>query len=202
MSNQVNRNTEALLSNLPQGMHLAIIGSTSFWHADSEKICQALGSALAKLPDAVLLTGGVSGIGEACGRSFYQRRLDLQLPQQVFHVLPHGMAAWDYGQTLYAGQDMSERRAVLARMVSVYIVIEGGPATADEVRIALENGAVVIPLARSGACARDAYTQINKPAQVSSDVWAVLGNDAATIDETLSATMEIIACLFSTRKRH
>jgi|GEM_PF-501798 len=201
MLNQENQDAQVLLSNLPRGKHLAIIGSTSFWHTDSEKTCHALGYAWADLPDAVLLTGGVSGIGEACGRSFYQRRLDLKLPDQVFHILPHGMAAWDYGQTLYAGQDMSERRAILARMVSVYVVIEGGPATADEVRIALANGAIVIPLARSGACARATYTQIVKPAQVDSNAWAILGNDAASIEQTVSATMKIILGLFSTEMR-
>ncbi len=182
-----------LLISLPQGTRVAIIGSTSFWHADSEQTCQLLGQALASVPGLVLLTGGVSGIGEACGRSFYQHRQQLQLPAQVFHILPQGMAAWDYGQTLYAGKDMQERRAVLARMAPVYIVIEGGPATADEVQIALANSATVIPVARSGGCAREAYFQVSKPAFVSADLWTVLGNDAASVAQTVVAVMGIVA---------
>lgn len=181
-----------LLAELPPGPRVAIIGSTSFWHADSEQTCQLLGQALADIPGLLLLTGGVSGIGEASGRSFYQRRQQLQVPQQVFHILPQGMAAWDYGQTLYAGKDMQERRAVLARLAPIYIVVEGGPATADEVQIALNNGALVIPVARSGACARDAYAQIAKPAFVNADLWAVLGNEAASIEQTVAAVMVIV----------
>ncbi|MFZ6873749.1 hypothetical protein ACO0LF_16945 [Undibacterium sp. Di27W] len=201
MKNHANQQAQSLLSRLPPGMPVAIIGSTSFWHADSQQTCILLGQALAALPEAVLLTGGVTGIGEACGRSFYQARLDLGLPPQVVHVMPEGMAAWDYGLSLYAGQDMQERRAVLARMAPVYIVIEGGPATADEVRIALENGATVIPFARSGACARDAYAQIRKPPALSEALWAVLGNDAASVEQTVAAAMDILASLRTTGTR-
>ncbi|MFZ6731853.1 hypothetical protein ACO0LG_08020 [Undibacterium sp. Ji42W] len=182
-----------LLTLMPPGPRIAVIGSTAFWHADSELTCQLLGQALASVPGRVLLTGGVSGVGEACGRSFYQRRQQLQVPPQVFHILPQGMAVWDYGQTLHAGKDMQERRAILACMAPVYIVIEGGPATADEVQIALKNGALVIPIARSGACARDAYAQISKPAIVPADLWAVLGNDEANVEQTVAAVMAIVA---------
>lgn len=193
MQSETDQTRQNLLAMLPQGMRVAIIGSTSFWHADSEQTCQVLGQALAALPEIVLLTGGVSGIGEACGRSFHLHRQQLQLPMQVFHVLPQGMAAWDYGQTLYAGKDMQERRAVLACMAPVYIVIEGGPATADEVQIALANGALVIPVARSGACARDAYAQITKPVTVPADLWVVLGSDTASVEQTVAAVMGIVA---------
>lgn len=195
MQSETDQTLQNLLSKLPQGMRIAIIGSTSFWHADSEQTCQVLGQALAALPGIVLLTGGVSGIGEACGRSFYRHRQQLQLPAQMFHVLPQGMVAWDYGQTLHAGKEMQERRAVLARMAPVYIVIEGGPATADEVQIALANGALVIPVARSGACARDAYSQISKPVTVPADLWAVLGSDTASVEQTVAAVTEIVASL-------
>ncbi|MFZ6642434.1 hypothetical protein ACO0LL_22105 [Undibacterium sp. TC4M20W] len=193
MQTETDQNLQTLLHTLPIGPRIAIIGSTAFWHTDSEQTCQLLGQALASVPGLVLLTGGVSGIGEACGRSFYQRRLQLQMQPQVFHILPQGMPAWDYGQTLHAGKDMQERRAVLARMAPVYIVIEGGPATADEVQIALSNGALVIPIARSGACARDAYVQISKPAIVLADLWAMLGDDAANVEQTVAAVMGMVA---------
>ncbi|MFZ6709406.1 hypothetical protein [Undibacterium sp. TC9W] len=193
MQTETDQNLQILLHILPPGPRIAIIGSTAFWHPDSEQTCQLLGQALASIPGLVLLTGGVSGIGEACGRSFFQRRQQLQMPPQVFHILPQGMAAWDYGQTLRAGKDMQERRAVLARMAPVYIVIEGGLATADEVQIALSNGALVIPVARSGACARDAYGQISKPAIVTADLWAELGNDAANVEQTVAAVMGMVA---------
>ncbi|BBB62694.1 hypothetical protein UNDKW_4421 [Undibacterium sp. KW1] len=193
MQTETDQTLQTLLHILPPGPRIAIIGSTAFWHPDSEQTCQLLGQALASIPGLVLLTGGVSGIGEACGRSFYQRRQQLQMPPQVFHILPQGMAAWDYGQTLHAGKDMQERRAVLARMAPVYIVIEGGPATADEVQIALSNGALVIPIARSGACARDAYAQISKLARVDTGLWAVLGDAAASVEQTVAAVMAVVA---------
>ena len=56
----------------PAGPRLVVIGSTDFWHRDSERTCTHVGRLLTDIPDLVLITGGVEGIGEATGRSFFQ----------------------------------------------------------------------------------------------------------------------------------
>src|SRR5262245_25404928 len=81
---------DKLGTGLPRGARVVIIGSTSFWHADSEATCGQVGRLLAAVPDLLLLTGGVEGIGEATGRGFFQARVQAGAVPRVYHVLPHG----------------------------------------------------------------------------------------------------------------
>src|SRR5437764_14838752 len=78
---------------LPPGPRVAVLGSTDFWHADSERTCTEIGRLLAGIPGLVLLTGGVEGIGEAVGRSFFQARRSAGQDPHVCHGLPEGEPA-------------------------------------------------------------------------------------------------------------
>ena len=144
---------EELLTQITDVPKLAVIGSTSFWGDTSEAICKATGRYLAKIDNLVMLTGGVSGIPEAVSRSFSTDR--------VFHVQPLGCLPWDYGHNLYGGVGYGERREILARMARVYLLLEGGPGSEHEARRALEMGAVVIPVGRTGGFAEDLYAEID-----------------------------------------
>src|SRR5216110_2759536 len=73
---------------LPIGPRLDVLGSTDFWHPDSERTCAEIGRLLARIPGLVLLTGGVEGIGEGVGRSFFQARRDSGQEPRVYHLLP------------------------------------------------------------------------------------------------------------------
>ena len=48
------------------------------------------------------------------------------------------------------GTTMIDRREVLARVAPVYICVEGGPGTEYEARVALAQGAILIPVGRFG----------------------------------------------------
>lgn len=115
-----------LAARLPDGQEVIVIGSTDFHHPESEGTCQLIGRLLAGIPDLQLITGGVEGVGETLGRAFFAARLESGLPPLVYHVLPHGEPAWDYGTTLFASQDMSQRREVLARLGLRFLAVEGG----------------------------------------------------------------------------
>ncbi len=138
------RDARRLEAVLPHGPRVAVLGSTDFWHADSERTCSQVGRLLACIPGLVLLTGGVEGIGEAVGRSFFQARRDADQEPRVYHVLPENEEAWDYGETLFAGSDMTERREVLGRLSAVFLIVEGGPRAGHEADVAL-------PMARSSS---------------------------------------------------
>ena len=60
-----------LAAQLPPAPRIAVIGSTSFWHPDSAATCRLIGAQLAQIDRLILLTGGVPGVGEAVGRSFF-----------------------------------------------------------------------------------------------------------------------------------
>jgi SLOG cluster4 family len=94
------REAAEVAARLPAGPRLAVIGSTSFWHAESAETCAILGRSLAALDGLVLVTGGVEGVGEAVARSFWAARGGLEGGPRVFHILPRGHARRDHGETL------------------------------------------------------------------------------------------------------
>jgi uncharacterized protein (TIGR00725 family) len=177
---------------LPEGTRVAIIGSTSFWHAESQATCEAIGRLLAALDDVVLLTGGVAGIGEAVGRSFFGARSGRDAPRGVFHVLPHGNRQWDYGQTVFVGSDMGERREVLGRLAECYVVIEGGPGTAHEASVALRRSVCVVPVGRSGGYARELYPQVRRPPFASESAWHDLALPTASPGVVAEAVASVV----------
>jgi hypothetical protein len=143
----------------------------------------------------VLLTGGVEGIGEAVGRSFCQARRDAGQEPRVYHVLPEGEPAWDYGETLFAGSDMTERREVLGRLSALFLLVEGGPRSGHEVDVATSRGAAVIPVGRSGGYAATLYDRAGRPLAIDAGTWAVLGSSESTPEETARAALRAAQAL-------
>jgi predicted Rossmann-fold nucleotide-binding protein len=189
------RRLEALL---PSGPRVGVLGSTEFWHTDSEHTCSKIGRLLAGIPSLVLLTGGVEGIGEAIGRSFYKARRESEQEPRIYHVLPEGEEAWDYGETFFTGSDMTERRQVLGRLSRLFLMVEGGPGAGHEAEIASGQGAVVIPVGRSGGHAAALYAMRVAPPTIDAGTWATLGSSAATPEETATAVLRAVQlCLKS-----
>ena len=173
---------------LPPAPRIAVIGSTSFWHPDSEATCHLIGAQLAQIDRLILLTGGVPGVGEAVGRSFFAACGSGE--QRTFHVLPAGCVPWDYGVTLFAGRNMEERREVLGRMAPIYLVIEGGPGTAHEHQVASKRGATIIPIGRTEGHAGAIYPHTAKPTAAAQSDWDALGSAGPA--EIAAAVVSII----------
>lgn len=184
---------------LPPGLRVAILGSSSFHHPENRLTCQELGRALAEIPDFVLLTGGVRGVGETVGRAFHQVFEVLGAPAHVFHVLPKGPHQWDYGPTLYIGTTMEHRREVLGRLAGCYIVIEGGPGTEHESEVALSRGALVIPVGRSGGHAAVLHARGPRPATIVESTWVALGSTEASPTKIVDAVMKAVGTWASRR---
>jgi len=181
-----------LTAQLPPAPRVAVIGSTSFWHPDSAATCRLIGAQLALIDRLILLTGGVPGVGEAVGRSFFAACSSDE--QRTFHVLPAGCIPWDYGVTKFAGSDMEERREVLGRMAPIYLVIEGGPGTAHEHQVASQHGATIIPVGRTGGHAGAIYPHTAKPTAAAPSDWNALGSAgpqeiAAAVASIIQATI-------------
>jgi hypothetical protein len=133
----------------------------------------------------------VTGVGETVGRSYYQERVSAGLSPFIFHILPHAHSAWDYGKTLFAGEDMYERREVLARIAGIYITVEGGPGTLHEARTALLNQSALIPVGKSGGASKKIYDSLAKP-EIHRKEWGVLDAQNATDDEIVRALKTLI----------
>jgi uncharacterized protein (TIGR00725 family) len=186
------REAAEVAARLPAGPRLAVIGSTSFWHAESAETCAILGRSLAALDGLVLVTGGVEGVGEAVARSFWAARGGLEGGPRVFHILPRGHARRDHGETLFTGADMAERREVLGRLAVVYVVIEGGPGTVHEASVAIARSAVVIPVGRSGGHAAVLHREVPRPSCAPEPTWSVLARADASPAEVAGAVTDIV----------
>ncbi len=190
------REAQRLNAVFPRGPRIVVIGSTDFWHKESESTCANIGRLAAAITGLVLITGGVEGVGEATRRSFYQARCGSGQEPRVYHVLPTGEEAWDYGETLFAGSDMAERREVLARLAEVYVAVEGGPGTVHEAAVAASRNAVVIPVGRSGGHSAALYSQMELPSFIDDKTWRVLGSLASTPEEAARSVLSVVqACL-------
>jgi uncharacterized protein (TIGR00725 family) len=177
---------------LPDGGRLGIIGSSMFWGFDSPAICKSVGRALATIKNLVLLTGGVSGVGEAIGRAYWQESRSRSGKPAVFHILPRGFGSWDYGVTIHAGVTMWDRREILGRLASVFIMVEGGPGTVHEARVACERNAVVVPIARTGGYAAELYSRLDSPAEELNHEWASLADTSLDPDNIAVHVTRII----------
>ncbi len=184
-----------LAAKLPEGPRVAILGSTSFFDPLSEAISIALGQALAEKSEVVLLTGGVSGVGQAFGTAFFEARERLGLEPKVFHLLPAGMDACGYGVTYSAGSSMAERRVLLASLASIYVVIEGGPGTVDESEVAVGRGASLVPIAVTGGHALDLYASLPRPEVVTEADWIALGQEHLGPEAIAAAALRVITAL-------
>ncbi len=183
---------ERLLLALPKGNRLAVVGSTSFHGDDSRGLCHRIAAAIAAIPGLIAITGGMSGVGEAFGKAFAQERQWRGSPDDLFHVLPRGFGPCASGITLFAGIDYEERREVLARLGQVYLVIEGGPATAHEITVARQRGAVIVPVARTGGYAAEVFAADCPPAPVSAADWNLLADRTVTVDTLVSTVANIV----------
>ena len=199
-SDVLDREAIAVGTRLPAGPRVAIIGSTFFWHPQSQRTCAAVGRLLAGIDGLILLTGGVAGAGESVGRSFFGARPDREGHRGVFHLLPHGCGRWDYGQTLFAGSDMVERRQVLGRMAECYVVIEGGPGTEHEAAVALGRSVCVIPVGRSGGCAGELYPRVARPVFATESAWRDLSSADASPERVAESVAEIVGAQVRERR--
>ena len=82
---------------LPHHTCVAIIGMRIILGPRSERTCREIGTILAELPDVVLITGGISGVGDTVGRSFYVATRARSGDSRVIHVLPDASPSRPYG---------------------------------------------------------------------------------------------------------
>ncbi|MGK7919372.1 MAG: response regulator [Trichodesmium sp.] len=188
---QIARN---LVAQIKSEHRVAIIGSTSFWGVTTEVICNATGkrlATLAKSENLAVLTGGVNGIPEAVSRSFWRECNQQNQPAPVYHIQPEGLPYWEYGTNIYAGKTLSERRQILARIASIYLLIEGGAGAKQEAEVAMDAGAIVIPVGLTGGFAQELYQQMSRPYYIPAQLWEKLGEYFSS-EKVAEAIAEII----------
>ena len=110
----------------------------------------------------------------------------------MFHVLPENSRALNYGRTVFAGEDMADRREVLARLADLYLVIEGGTGTKHETQVAASDSRSMIPVGRSGEHSAVLYKKIEKPSWADDRAWAELGRELSEPRKIAEAVVDLI----------
>jgi hypothetical protein len=192
MVDRMDEEAASLNASILPGPRLIVIGSTSFWSADSLQLCKLIAGELAAIVPLVALTGGMDGVGITFGRSFAAARTRASLPDNLFHLLPRGMGPCDCGVTLGAGIDFHERREILGRLGDVCLVIEGGPGTEHEATVALSRETLIIPFGRSGGYAGDLHSKLSCPRWAREADWALLGNTDAPYADVVLAVRRLV----------
>jgi predicted Rossmann-fold nucleotide-binding protein len=188
-------------------VRVAIFGSVDLHGADSEALGAAIGRALAQLDlplQVTLVTGANAAAHRAVSEPFHtsltQNGASMQAANaRVFHLSPGCyVCPFVFGTVLPAGDDWEQRRQLLTKYCDVAISIEGGPGTADEIRLALLYGRVLLPLRRTGAASNGQFgaPQVERHAAVSESDWALLGDAAAAVEDTASALVRALVAVF------
>jgi hypothetical protein len=177
---------------IPSGPRLVVVGSASFWGADSCELCGLLAADLACLPSLIAMTGGMDGVGLTLGLAFAGARTKYQLPENLFHLLPFGFGKCSCGVTLGTGVDLYERREVLGRIGNACLVVEGGPGTMHEVNVATNYKVPIIPLGRSGGHAGELYSRMARPDWAQPIDWALLGDSSAQLACVSAAVRRLV----------
>ncbi|XP_013786054.2 uncharacterized protein LOC106470075 isoform X1 [Limulus polyphemus] len=194
-----------------------ICGSSKFFNPKSEAICHAIGSELASLRFVSLISNGFYGVGEAVSRSFCEERELLQeKPQLLYHILPlqdsedlskktrqnreyKTFYKVPYGQTIFIGNSMKQRNSVIARLIDICILVEGGPRTVQEIEELMWNDHVVIPVMCTGGAAAgqfNAPTRMTEvPPGVSEGDWITLTRTDVTAEDIAQAVKRVVCSL-------
>ena len=187
----------------PRCVRVAIFGSVELRGANSEALCAAIGRALAQpaLPLQVTLVTGANAAAHRAVSEPFHASLALSgcstaaANARVVHLCPYGYTCpFAFGTVLPAGADGQQRRQLLAKYCDVAVTVEGGPGTADEMRLAVELGRVVLPLRRTGAASDGLFRapHVQRHAAVAERDWALLGDADADVEHTASALLRAI----------
>ena len=90
---------------------------------------------------------------------------------------------------------MGERREILGRLARICIAVEGGPGTAHEADVALQSGADVIPVARTGGCSADLYPRLGCPSPKVELEWSLLNDRMVNVERLGVAVRRIVEFL-------
>lgn len=185
---------------------VAIFGSVELYHQDSSALCDEIGRGLAReMPHVALLTGANADTQKRVSKAFQDETLtnhqanhtasDSHKPPLIFHLAPVGYSCdFGFGTYVDAGQNMEERRYILANLADVCVSIEGGPGSADEMKKALSAGKTVIPLIRTGGASSGMFDapSITCPASVQESTWSLLKDGSANTKESAQAVITIV----------
>ena len=208
------------------GTCVYVLGSTRITSQRSIDICKALGAALAQVKNLTLVTTGFMGAQDLVAKSFLSSLEDMRqqerdgnennivLASRIVHVLPlkdekdlsvdccsqnedGHFEPMSYGKTLFIGESIHERQAVIPRLLDTCILIEGDNETAKEVHDFIWNDHFVIPIISTGGAAGGTSVTVpskvfERPNGVDEIAWNLLSSKEASPAEIAAAVVQVV----------
>lgn len=139
---------------------------------------------------AVFVTSGLSGGQEVFAKNCGEDT------SQLWNVCPDTTTSgYGVGTDLEAGKDKAENSDIFANIGDIYLTIEGGPRVANEISIAHERGAIILPLIRTGGASSGMFEfppqALEKLEVATANQWALLGNKEASVEDFVEAVIDI-----------
>ncbi|BFZ01270.1 hypothetical protein BsWGS_04309 [Bradybaena similaris] len=194
-----------------------VSGATKFSDTRSEAVCRSIGTHLAQLGNVAVVTGGCYGTSEHVGRTFHEECKKRSMKSKVWHILPEQdsqdmserynqssdgtFALKDFGQTLFCGNSVWEKEAIVGRCFQICLLIEGGPDASHEVEEFVWNDHIIIPVycAYETDTIREECRATGKmfplPPGVSEWDWKCLSDRTTSVEEVGTAIRNIISDL-------
>lgn len=174
------------------GLVVCVLGSTTLLGGKCEQIVRGMAEELSNVYGGTIhfVTSGLTGVqqvfAESCGSK-----------SKLWNLVTTGQrCAFEVGETLEAGTSADERRETSAYLSDMYIVFEGGPEEALEVRTAHARGARIVPIIRTGGASAGGFgfplSALERPAGITEETWAHLASKEATIAETVNAACVVV----------
>lgn len=176
---------------LPEKPVVCILGSTTFNDPKTEEKVTNIAFCFREClrQRAAFVTGGMDGVQLTFAKTFEGTNL--------FQILPQGKKSdFPYGTDLHAGATHEQRQEVFGLLGHLYLTVEGGPGVAKEARIAVNNGACVIPLVSSGGASGGLFDFpkecFQKPIWAPEPRWSLLQQKEAAASEVAAAVTDLM----------
>eukprot|EP00438_Fugacium_kawagutii_P020903 Skav211794 [mRNA] locus=scaffold305:303170:303880:+ [translate_table: standard] len=177
---------------LPAQPIICLLGSTTFNDPNTEVRVIAIAKNFRERGlrnRANIVTGGMNGVQLTFAKHFQGKNL--------FQLLPEGQqSGFPHGQDISAGATHDERQELFGLIGDLYLSVEGGPGVAKEARLAVKNGACVIPLMSSGGASGGLFDFpkecFEKPSWAPLSAWKLLQKKEAAANEVAAAVAELM----------
>ncbi|CAE8652810.1 unnamed protein product, partial [Polarella glacialis] len=138
----------------------------------------------------IFVTGGLGGVQQAFAES-------CDIAARVWNVLPKGQrSGYIQGKDLNAGKDLDQRREVFSALGELYLSFEGGPGVAAEARAAVQRGATVLPVPRTGGASSGMFdfpaSVLARPWFATEEQWMLLNDQEADVAKVASACVSAV----------
>lgn len=187
----------SLKQRMGSDMVVCFLAPPTLCSPDSEALVAALARHLSDaLPPPIALVGN----GGGGAQSTFAKNCKVE--SRLWNLLLFGQTAESAGgNNVHCCHDVEDQRVIMARLGDVYVTVEGGPEITQIAALALEQGAFVFPLQRSGGASGGSFSfpaaALRRPEWIHEDDWGLTCEVYASVEASAAAVARIVAAYCS-----